>query len=658
MSDSIGLKAIEDTKDAEGQEHKGLRGCNFYIPSYQRGYRWTEQQVTDLLNDVWEFMQKKENSTPDAFYCLQPLVVKKIENQWHVIDGQQRLTTIYIILSCLGESKLYSLEYETRPNSKYFLTKIQMEEKDNDNIDYFHMIQTRNTVNDWLNDKVKNTEKKKLESIKEELKKAFLNKVQFIWYETSESDPIKVFTRLNIGKIGLTNAELIKALFLNSSNFSDKNDIRLRQQEIASQWDTIEYTLQNDEFWLFLHDTGYTNPTRIDFIFDLVCEQNLLYTKGKDENASQNGTENSDAVIGTDEYRTFRYFYNYFYPKAEDSKNDSIEKSPEEKLSEAWEKVKTIFQTFEEWFNDLELYHYVGYITAIENEKNNKKNIKDTDSINTLLNKWSENATKELFRTELVKLIKANIKNCSNLNTQYEVKGNPKTKCKPLLLLHNVQTVINQTKTSDSSYRMHTFYKFPFHLYKTESWDVEHIDSNIENDLSDKNGQNEYLLNFYLAGDEETRKKIEKFINNNDSSEKEFNELQKSLKLERNPDPLAPEEKDKILNFTLLDSSTNRSYGNSIFPVKRRIIIGKDKGKYLAIPKISKSNGKTQLNLGEEEEAKSSFIPPCTRNIFLKYYNTISSTPNYWTKTDAEAYLKNIKDTLKDFLPNKDNENE
>ena len=101
------------------------------------------------------------------------------------------------------------------------------------------------------------------------------NNVRFIWYESVNEDPIKVFTRLNIGKISLTNAELIKALFLNRSNFgeNDTEHLKLRQQEIASEWDNIEYTLQNDEFWLFLHEKGYDRPTRIDFIFDLICEQ-------------------------------------------------------------------------------------------------------------------------------------------------------------------------------------------------------------------------------------------------------------------------------------------------------------------------------------------------------------------------------------------------
>ncbi|MBF1070607.1 MAG: DUF262 domain-containing protein, partial [Prevotellaceae bacterium] len=102
MSESIGLKTIYE-----------LLGLNFFIPSYQRGYRWTEQQVRDLLQDILDFTTKDKEK--GEFYCLQPIVIKCCEeetikqhnlssnlddNIWYeVIDGQQRLTTIHIILS-------------------------------------------------------------------------------------------------------------------------------------------------------------------------------------------------------------------------------------------------------------------------------------------------------------------------------------------------------------------------------------------------------------------------------------------------------------------------------------------------------------------------------------------------------------------------------
>ena len=300
-----------------------LCGMNFYIPNYQRGYRWTDQQVNDLLNDINEF-----NDT-NGFYCLQPLVVKqrggdvfkKIKEEakdindvydylkgiWEVIDGQQRLTTIFILMKCLGISdRHYSLKYETRCKSEDFL-KGNLDINEN-NIDYFHISKAKHTIEKWL--------EKKDAQLRMSLQKKLLERVYFIWYESVDEDPIKVFTRLNIGKISLTNSELIKALFLNRKNFdANKNEhIKLRQQEIASEWDKIEYTLQNNEFWLFLHEKDYKRPTRIDFIFELICEANDLDLNDYNEN------------IGTDDYRTFRYFYEYFKSDVQTERNDNLQK--------------------------------------------------------------------------------------------------------------------------------------------------------------------------------------------------------------------------------------------------------------------------------------------------------------------------------------------
>ena len=106
-----------------------LSQYSFYIPAYQRGYRWTEQEVIDLLNDINEFTPREVNDTEKTWYCLQPIVVKqKGENEYEVIDGQQRLTTVYLILHLLNQDyvvkkqdKLFSMDYQTRKGSKNFL---------------------------------------------------------------------------------------------------------------------------------------------------------------------------------------------------------------------------------------------------------------------------------------------------------------------------------------------------------------------------------------------------------------------------------------------------------------------------------------------------------------------------------------------------------
>lgn len=135
-----------------------LLKLDFFIPSYQRGYRWTTNQVKDLLNDIWEF-HRKEDKKKGEFYCLQPIVVMQNENGTYiVIDGQQRLTTIHIILTYLSDilqllgKKKYSIHYETREGSAEFLEHIDCERR-SENIDYFHICQAYDTVKEWFNEK-------------------------------------------------------------------------------------------------------------------------------------------------------------------------------------------------------------------------------------------------------------------------------------------------------------------------------------------------------------------------------------------------------------------------------------------------------------------------------------------------------------------------
>lgn len=620
---------MEENK-IERKKIQDILGMIFFIPQYQRGYRWTEQQVKDLLDDVNEF-----NPDKDGFYCLQPLVVKKregnilqkikttvqslteveqlLKGEWEVIDGQQRLTTIYIILSCLNISeKPYSLAYETRKDSANFLNRIFLNQIDDSqgcqNIDYYHICKAKQLVDKWLIAKAFSTEDK------EAFKTKLISQVEFIWYESIDEDPIRVFTRLNIGKIPLTNAELIKALFLNSSHFKGKANeyIQLRQREIASEWEYIEYALQNDEFWLFLHEAGYDRPTRIDFIFDLICEQNILEI-------------NQDRLdtIGTDAYKTFRYFYEYF-------------KLGKSDITSCWKEVKTYYQVFKEWYDDLELYHYVGFLIACPNTNSSKL-------IGELIQGWNEKQDKKSFLSYLKKRINGKLTSLGELNKQYKEDGGDKTQCRPILLFHNIQTVINQNnlQRNNSKYQLGTFYKFPFHLYKLESWDVEHINSNTENSEDDETTQKEWLINVYLSADKNVQEMIKSYFSPEQEDKGALFKIIKSKLPE--PKEWSQAEKNRIWNYTLLDSSTNRSYGNTIFSGKRRIIIGKDKGKLIVIPKLTKDG---KLTFSEESDARSSFVPPCTKQVFLKYYSPASINSNYWTKDDAKAYLEDIENCL------------
>jgi hypothetical protein len=471
-----------------------------------------------------------------------------------------------------------------------------------------------------------------------------LKQVKFIWYETNDANPKEVFTRLNIGKISLTNAELVKALLLNKSNFNQyvNDDIYIKalQQEIAMQWDIIEYSLQSREFWLFLNNIGQERATRIELIFFLIAKNDMLHC-GYEEGLTE-----------SDDYFTFRYFYRFM------SKGVESKQSKNEIIKTIWENVMEIYHTLKEWYDDMELYHYIGFLVCCH----------DPDFLYTLYNEWNKSKFKSEFRNVfLINEIKRCIKNKDVDNTVYEEGGgDPKTNCRPILLLHNVQTVINQNKvlSQNEKYRAGVFYKFPFHLYKSEGWDIEHIDSNTENRLNDIRSQREWLLNAYFGlrseEDHVIRDSINAFFlkyqvkNDNDvdrkaERDKDFDTVYKQIVEEKAVigRQLSQEEKNKLWNFTLLDASTNRSYGNAIYPSKRRVIIGKEQGKKYAPPTIDE-NG--IIRDAQVTEGQSSFIPPCTKYVFMKYYDTKAFDPNTWNRDDAEAYLNDIKETLKQFL--------
>ena len=298
-----------------------LNEYSFFIPSYQRGYKWTKKEVEDLLNDIADFQPRLIGETDEkTWYCLQPIVLKlknKNRNEYEVIDGQQRLTTIYLILHYLNQDyvekkreKLFEISYQTRLKSKAFLSTLEEDTFDDSNVDFFHISQAFQSISNWFENKGDNFDKPGFKS-----KLKIHSKI--IWYESTEKDPIAIFTRINIGKIPLTNSELIKALFLNSSNFDARNKekLRLKQLEIANEWDHIENHLQNDHFWFFL--TGNKlSINRIEFIFDLM----------------------NDEVDKSDSYSTFRFFSKKF------------KKSNIKIVEQNWKKIKQFSQTFNEWY--------------------------------------------------------------------------------------------------------------------------------------------------------------------------------------------------------------------------------------------------------------------------------------------------------------------
>ena len=588
-TDKLSLKPISDLLDYK-----------FFVPSYQRGYRWTEVEVTALLDDIYEFIQDNEKSDKTVFYCLQPLIIYLQDDKYFVIDGQQRLTTIYIILTylkdvikMLGKNK-FELSYETRPDSELYLNDIDGS-KANDNVDYYHMFDAYKAVEKWFSDKDGILKMNIVSTLT--ASNTVGKNVKFIWYEINPKDAIDVFTRINIGKIPLTNAELIKALFVREKNYR-VNEIA-KKVAITTEWDDIEKKLSDSKFWYFLsnleQNSSYDN--KIEYLLDIISKKNKESEK----------------------LHTFFYFNNLI---EEEKKKDNFN------IDNIWILVKDKFQILEEWFNDHTLYHYIGYLLTSK------------ISISDILES-SKGKDKQSFVNEIKKKIEKQFSSTIIDELSYE-KNSDKPHIKKTLLLLNIETILQSKKSH---------IRFPFDRYKTEAWDIEHINpqnpfDKIEYYTDWCADTLEYIIGENLNMDklqfenEDYPEYFESLICNLEEPEKEVAErivdiLNDQENFRPKTEELAQilylkykgtesENNNHISNLTLLDAITNRSYGNSLFPIKRNTIIKNDRS--------------------------GIFVPICTKNVFLKYYSKKMSDVMFWKESDAKAYLENIKYVLSDYL--------
>ena len=636
----VSLKSIADISEMK---------ISFFIDAYQRGYRWSPIEVRDLLDDVREFGHSKKDES--SFYCLQPIIVtQNAEGAYKVIDGQQRLTTIFLIYifyraiasRFAPETMPFELHYNGKDRLETCLNELleksygeasvvaeNMLDYESD-IDCHYILDAYKYVCDYFQNIYKDAH---IRSDVNEIKKVLDNGLKVIWYEILNCDQqkeIDVFTKINMGKIPLTNAELIKALLLRKNADSSK-DLESTQMNISVKWDEIESKLMEKPFWSFLvNDKEHHYATRIDFIFQVMARDiNNRILKIADEKYPNEERFTVDYEGANKDKYAFYVFSNYVRYLEKDKSTGYVKC--------IWDEVCEYYRMFKDWFQNVHWYHKIGLIVCCAQSDN-------VDIILKLSNLYRNEHNqgvrhKEYFEQQLIKEIKQWIfkdehADISEIESYIELLDYDNSNgVRNVLLLYNIAW-LELCKENG---------RFPFDKYKDEEifWDIEHINavadgmpSNSRND-SDDNDRLIWLKNLkvlpelneiylddgrnaaVLVSDIETNKF---YLDKNQPGTDDFKKLYEAvIKYFEDFDGTD----NSIANLTLLDSGTNRSYRNAVFPIKRQTIL--------------------------ENSMKDVFIPLCTKKVFMKAF-VGSKNLLRWHADDKNAYKKDLIDCISKYL--------
>ncbi len=358
--------------------------------------------------------------------------------------------------------------------------------------------------------------------------------VKVIWYEASkEEDSTSLFTRLNIGKIKLTNAELVRALFLSRDG---ENISKEKQLEISISWDSIEKELRDEELWYFLTNKAPSKySTRIELIFDMMAVR-------KDNER--------------DEYFTFLYF---------------VQKIKQSESAKVWSQIQSYYQYLKSWYEDRDIYHKIGYLISVG------------ENITNII-KLSKDKKKSEFQTALDEHISRYIPESKTkiLSLLYSNDSDKET-IERVLLLFNVESVRIQESKRE---------RYSFFAHKSKEWSLEHIHAQKSEGLNKNEARltwlrlhQKSLKGLYAIKQNE---EIKILIDEIDPYIKETVEINGNIFDNIFRKVLSHLSEDKeihdISNLALLGFRDNAALNNSTFDVKRNKILEMDNiGEYIPL---------------------------------------------------------------------------
>lgn len=111
----------------------------YVVPLYQRNFAWTEEQIGQLLQDIYDNALKSKNAPCGNYYLGSLVVLERKDGVWEVIDGQQRLTCLHFICKYLDILKKPCLTYDSRPEVERFFEDLFTKSWD-DFVNEYHKI--------------------------------------------------------------------------------------------------------------------------------------------------------------------------------------------------------------------------------------------------------------------------------------------------------------------------------------------------------------------------------------------------------------------------------------------------------------------------------------------------------------------------------------
>lgn len=399
-------------------EYLTFKGCSFYnIPEYQRGYKWTAANVIQLLEDLKNF-KKSDN---DQFYCIQNITItkQKHKDSWcmNVIDGQQRLTTLFILLSYLQRNmkdkiiipSANILKYSIRKSSDQFLRDNILTGSIWDNTidtnsaqtkDQYYMMAVADAIQGWFRDNNLEAE-------------TVLDDLVLIVNEVRPGDEETVFASLNGGKVDLDGADLVRAILITRAAKQKYPSIISHEQFHQIANDDIDLNIN-----ISVSSRGKINEFRVKLGVEL-DEMNKWWSQNKVKDYFEQLLPNKISKNKAFKYSQYPIdlLYYAFYEAYKSKLNNSSDaetldlrvfengidlngQSGDDHL-EFYTAIREFHLTMMEWYNHDEIYNLIGYL--MYNFKGSKI------SFDLLWKLWQESLSKDEFVCKLKDVIKDQI---------------------------------------------------------------------------------------------------------------------------------------------------------------------------------------------------------------------------------------------------------